>query len=108
MMAIGVPPLFVATGIAAVLLVAGDLAAQLRGLVARDALTGVLHRRGLEDAAAMIIANARRHGRDLTVVVAYIDVFTSLRDPLGQISGDRAPHAFLEFVLAACKIRRAP
>src|SRR3546814_9185960 len=63
MMAIGVPPLFVATGIAAVLLVAGDLAEQLRGLVARDALTGALNRRGLEEAAAMIIANARRHGR---------------------------------------------
>src|SRR3546814_8057002 len=77
MMAIGVPPLFVATGIAAVLLVAGDLAEQLRGLVARDALTGVLNRRGLEEAAAMIIANARRHGRDLTVVVARSEEHTS-------------------------------
>src|SRR3546814_16094887 len=37
-MAIGVPPLFVATGIAAVLLVAGDLAEQLRGWVSRAAL----------------------------------------------------------------------
>src|SRR3546814_16458124 len=89
-MAIGVPPLFVATGIAAVLLVAGDLAEQLRGLVARDALTGVLNRRGLEEAAAMIIANARRHGRDLTVVVADIDNFKALNDQLGHSAGDRA------------------
>src|SRR3546814_18061529 len=60
MIAIGVPPLFVATGIAAVLLVAGDLAEQLRGLVARDALTGVLNRRGLEEAAAPESRSARR------------------------------------------------
>src|SRR3546814_4373143 len=95
-MAIGVPPLFVATGIAAVLLVAGDLAEQLRGLVARDALTGVLNRRGLEEAAAMIIANARRHGRDLTVVVADIDNFKALNDQLGHSAGDRALIAFTE------------
>src|SRR3546814_7012192 len=90
MMAIGVPPVFVSTGSAAVLLVAGDLAEQLRGLVARDALTGVLNRRGLEEAAAMIIANARRHGRDLTVVVADIDNFKALNDQLGHSAGDRA------------------
>src|SRR3546814_13561815 len=49
MMAIGVPPLFVATGIAEVLLVAGDLVEQLGELVARDALYGGVDRRGLEE-----------------------------------------------------------
>src|SRR3546814_18461268 len=68
MMAIGVPPLFVATGIAAVLLLAGDLAANLRGLVARAELPGVVNRPGLEEAAAMVNAKAHRHGRRWTVV----------------------------------------
>src|SRR3546814_11596807 len=51
----------------------------------------------------MIIANARRHGRDLTVVVADIDNFKALNDQLGHSAGDRALIAFTEYVEAAIR-----
>src|SRR3546814_15022805 len=51
----------------------------------------------------MIIANARRHGRDLTVVVADIDNFKALNDQLGHSAGDRALIDFTEYVEAAIR-----
>src|SRR3546814_13434438 len=51
----------------------------------------------------MSIANARRHGRDLTVVVADIDNFKALNDQLGHSAGDRALIAFTEYVEAAIR-----
>src|SRR3546814_21027956 len=51
----------------------------------------------------MIIANARRQGGDLTVVVADIDNFKALNDQLGHSAGDRALIAFTEYVEAAIR-----
>src|SRR3546814_7611273 len=51
----------------------------------------------------MINAKARRHGRDLTVVVADIDNFKALNDQLGHSAGDRALIAFTEYVEAAIR-----
>src|SRR3546814_13222037 len=51
----------------------------------------------------MILANARRHGRDLTVVVADTDTFKALNDQLGHSAGDRALIAFPEYVEAATR-----
>lgn len=100
---IAVPPLYIIAGIAVILLVAGDVAEQLRTLVTRDSLTGVLNRRGLEEAAMMAMANARRHKRKLAVAVADIDSFKQLNDRLGHSAGDKALIVFAEYIHAAIR-----
>ena len=86
---VGLPSIFVATGIAAVLLMAADLAARLRRLAARDSLTGVHNRRGFREAAERCIANARRHRLPITVAVTDIDHFKAINDRFGHTAGDR-------------------
>lgn len=99
----GLPPMYIAFAAAAIFLVASDLAEQFRKLVTRDSLTGILNRRGVEEAAAMAIANARRHDRDISVVLADIDSFKSLNDRLGHVAGDKALIAFTEYVQASIR-----
>lgn len=100
---IGLPAIHVATAVCVLFLVASDLAEQFRRLVTRDPLTGILNRRGLEESAAMAIANCRRHGRDMSVVLADIDNFKALNDRLGHMAGDRALIAFTDYVQAAIR-----
>jgi diguanylate cyclase (GGDEF)-like protein len=85
---IGLMPVFVANGIAAVLLLAFDLAAKLRALASHDPLTGVLNRRGFHDAAVRAIANGRRQRQSLAVAIADIDHFKSINDRFGHTAGD--------------------
>ncbi len=85
----GLTPVFVANGIAAILLVASDLAARLRTLASNDPLTGVLNRRGFHEAALRAIANGRRHRHAITVVAVDIDYFKSINDRFGHTAGDR-------------------
>lgn len=85
----GLTPVFVANGVAAILLVASDLAARLRTLAANDPLTGVLNRRGFHEAALRAIANGRRHRHPITVVAVDIDHFKSINDRFGHTTGDR-------------------
>lgn len=85
----GLTPVFVANGVAAILLVASDLAARLRTLAANDPLTGVLNRRGFHEAALRAIANGRRHRHAITVAVVDIDHFKSINDRFGHTAGDR-------------------
>ena len=85
----GLTPVFVANGVAAILLVASDLAARLRTLAANDPLTGVLNRRGFHEAALRAIANGRRHRHAITVVAVDIDHFKSINDRFGHTAGDR-------------------
>ena len=82
------PSLSVAAGIAAILLVASDLAERLRRLAAFDPLTGVHNRRGFEEAALRAVAGARRNGRPLTVAIADIDHFKTVNDRFGHRAGD--------------------
>lgn len=85
----GLTPVFVANGVAAILLVASDLAARLRTLAANDPLTGVLNRRGFHEAALRAIANGRRHRHPVTIVAVDIDHFKSINDRFGHTAGDR-------------------
>jgi diguanylate cyclase (GGDEF)-like protein len=89
---IGLTPVFVANGIAAILLLASDLAAQLRALAANDPLTGVLNRRGFHEAALRAVANGRRYRQAIAVVLADIDHFKSINDRFGHTAGDRTLH----------------
>lgn len=97
------PAIYVGTGVAAVLVVAGDLAQQLRRQVSHDPLTGILNRRGLEDAAERAIANAQRHKRSLSIVVCDLDGFKALNDTHGHIAGDNALRAFAQLLTAAVR-----
>lgn len=85
----GLPSMFVASGIAAVLLTAADLAARLRRLAARDPLTGIHNRRGFREAAERCIANTLRHQVPISVAVADIDHFKAINDRFGHTAGDR-------------------
>jgi diguanylate cyclase (GGDEF)-like protein len=89
---IGLTPVFVANGIAAILLLASDLAARLRALAANDPLTGVLNRRGFHEAALRAVANGRRYRQAVAVVLADIDHFKSINDRFGHTAGDKTLH----------------
>ena len=62
----------------------------LRALARTDSLTGLLNRRALQDEAAALIAQARRHGDPVTVLLIDLDRFKQINDSRGHDSGDRA------------------
>ncbi len=95
---IGFPPLYIATGVTAVLLIAGDVSALLQLMVTHDELTGVLNRRGIEEAAMRAIANAQRYGQRLAAVICDLDHFKALNDAHGHIAGDAALQDFADIV----------
>ncbi|WP_256869288.1 GGDEF domain-containing protein [Sphingobium lactosutens] len=97
------PSIYVGTGVAAILVVAGDLAQQLRRQIRHDPLTEVLNRRGLDEAAERAIAQARRHHRSLALVVCDLDGFKLLNDSHGHIAGDQALHGFAQLLTLAVR-----
>jgi diguanylate cyclase (GGDEF)-like protein len=100
---LGLPSIYVGTGVAAVLVVAGDLAHQLRRQIRHDPLTDVLNRRGLDEAAVRAMASARRHGRPLALVVCDLDGFKELNDGHGHIAGDMALRGFAQLLNSAVR-----
>lgn len=100
---VGFPPIYTGVGIAALFLLAMDLAESVRILATRDPLTGSLNRRGLEQAAISAIASARRRGRPLSLVVGDIDRFKSINDQFGHLAGDRALSLFAAHVQACVR-----
>ncbi|WP_294134730.1 GGDEF domain-containing protein [Sphingobium sp.] len=100
---LGLPSIYVGTGVAAVMVVAGDLAHQLRRQMRHDPLTNVLNRRGLDEAAARAIANARRYNRPLALVVCDLDGFKALNDGHGHIAGDAALRGFAQLLTSAVR-----
>ncbi|MFD1105269.1 GGDEF domain-containing protein [Sphingobium olei] len=97
------PTIYVANAVTAVLVVAGDLAQQLRRQMRHDPLTEVLNRRGLDDAADQAIALARRHKRPLALVVCDLDGFKALNDNHGHIAGDQALRSFARLLTSALR-----
>jgi diguanylate cyclase (GGDEF)-like protein len=97
------PTIYVATAVTAVLVVAGDLALQLRTQMRHDPLTQVLNRRGLDEAAAQAMAIARRHRRALALVVCDLDGFKALNDGHGHIAGDQALKGFAQLLTSAVR-----
>lgn len=100
---LGLPSIYVGTGVAAVLVVAGDLAHQLRRQIRHDPLTDVLNRRGLDEAAVRAIASARRYGRPLALVVCDLDGFKELNDGHGHMTGDMALRGFAQLLTSAVR-----
>jgi diguanylate cyclase (GGDEF)-like protein len=97
------PTIYVATAVTAVLVVAGDLAQQLRTQMRHDPLTAVLNRRGLDEAAGQAMALARRHGLPLALVVCDLDGFKALNDGHGHIAGDQALKGFAQLLTSAVR-----
>ncbi|MCE9634046.1 MAG: GGDEF domain-containing protein [Methylophilales bacterium] len=64
------------------------LAVDLQSLASRDALTGVLNRRSLEEAAAKLWARCSRTGETLAVMMIDVDHFKSVNDKFGHQVGD--------------------
>lgn len=61
---------------------------RLKRLASADPLTGLLNRRGLEDAVATEVARARRTGGPLSAVLLDLDDFKRVNDTLGHAAGD--------------------
>lgn len=78
-------------GLAAYLGLVLDLIRQRRAaesLSHQDALTGLLNRRGLQQAWQERLAAARRHGHALVLVVADVDHLKEINDREGHLAGD--------------------
>lgn len=67
-----------------------DELSQLSEVVRIDQLTGVLNRRGMDEAFNTEIARFRRNGEPLSVALLDIDNFKSLNDKHGHAVGDTA------------------
>lgn len=92
------PAAFTGTGLFAVFLIAADLSTRMKRLASTDPLTGLLNRRGLDEAIAQL---ARRHARTPlsgSVVVADLDSFKALNDRFGHPVGDRVLRLFARLV----------
>jgi two-component system cell cycle response regulator len=61
----------------------------LEELIYADSLTGLYNRRFLHRELAALVAAARRHQRDLSVVLVDVDHFKTVNDTLGHLAGDR-------------------
>jgi len=65
----------------------------LHRLARTDSLTGLLNRRALEQAAGDLIAQARRHGDPLCLLLIDLDGFKAINDRHGHAAGDLALRA---------------
>ena len=98
-LSIGTPTGMIGTGILTLLIVAADLARELRYQARRDPLTGLLNRRGLEeDVTTMLLRD--RSAAPLAVVVADLDLFKSINDKLGHAMGDEVLRRFAGYLNA--------
>ena len=87
---LGVPASLTGIGLFALFLLAEDLAHGMRNLAIVDPLTGLLNRRGFEEAARRTMAQCRRSGMALCVAVVDLDHFKAINDRFGHGAGDLA------------------
>ncbi|MBB5687194.1 GGDEF domain-containing protein [Sphingobium boeckii] len=95
---VGLPSAYSALGIAIMFLLATDLNEQMKALITRDPLTGVLNRRGFAHQANAAIANARRRQQPIALVMTNIDGFKSLNARRGYPFGDRVLAGFADLI----------
>ncbi|WKE65393.1 GGDEF domain-containing protein [Gallaecimonas kandeliae] len=95
------PPAFIGLGLFTVLLLADDLAGRMRALATTDDLTGLLNRRGFEEATNRLLASGQTQG--LFAAMADIDHFKAINDNFGHAMGDAALARFAQ--LLTTKVR---
>ncbi|WP_068082159.1 GGDEF domain-containing protein [Novosphingobium rosa] len=91
---LGVPASLTGIGLFALFLLAEDLAHGMRHLAIVDPLTGLLNRRGFEEAARRVKAQCRRSRTPVCVAVVDLDHFKSINDRFGHAAGDLALSEF--------------
>lgn len=101
----------VLAGLAAVVMAASLVALERRRMAARiaeltdvargDPLTGLLNRRGFEEAFDVELDRARRADGSLSVIVGDLDRFEAVNERLGRDAGDRALRAIGGAILAS-------
>lgn len=94
------PSIITGIGLFTIILLTADLADQARRLAATDMLTGLLNRRGFEDAARALIVSARRNRRSIALVLIDVDRFKGINDRFGHPAGDRVLVAICETLSA--------
>jgi len=75
----------------------------LHGLARTDSLTGLLNRRALQQGGEALIAQARRHGDALTLLMIDLDHFKRINDQHGHGGGDRALCVLASLLQAALR-----
>ncbi|MDO7844318.1 GGDEF domain-containing protein [Sphingomonas immobilis] len=95
---IGLPVLFTGAGLTNILLLASDLAQQLRRTARVDPLTEALNRRGFDETAERALAQARRRERPMSVLLFDLDHFKAINDAFSHADGDRVLHAVAQCV----------
>lgn len=83
------PSIVGGVGLFTIILLLADLADQTRRLAATDLLTGLLNRRGFDEAARALLAAVRRNRRSMALVMIDVDRFKSINDRFGHPAGDR-------------------
>jgi diguanylate cyclase (GGDEF)-like protein len=74
---------------AAVAIMRADLTESLASEARRDQLTGLVNRRGMEEALETELQRARRTGSPLTVLMLDLDGLKVFNDTYGHLAGDR-------------------
>jgi len=75
----------------------------LNSLVERDALTGLINRRGFDRLLYEQISHARRNGLPLTLMVCDIDFFKQYNDTLGHPAGDASLKQVAAVLAGVCR-----
>lgn len=68
-----------------------------------DALTGLFNRRGFARGLHQCIADARRQGTPLTLVMCDVDAFKAFNDALGHVEGDACLRDVADVLRRACR-----
>ncbi|AKJ64226.1 GGDEF domain-containing protein [Kiritimatiella glycovorans] len=72
-------------------------------LIARDTLTGILNRRGIEQVFSQQLAIGLRYRRPLAVLLLDLDGFKAVNDREGHPAGDEMLRAFADFLRRAVR-----
>lgn len=80
--------LLIANGIMMLVIILRDTITEMRVQSATDPLSGLLNRRGFEEAAENLLASAHRDGVPMSITVADLDHFKAINDHHGHAVGD--------------------
>ena len=88
------PAGYVGCALLVIFMMSSDLAEEMQSIADRDQLTGLLNRRGLNEALSKTYALARRRGLAVAVILVDIDKFEAINEEHGHEAGDLALQHF--------------